>query len=796
MKFVKVALDLPVFKFYTYKSLQDGDVDPVPGMRVLVPVRNKLMTGMIVDSSDQPPRDTGEEDLKSIEDILDDSPLIPGPLLELLLWASEFYVYPPGQVIFSTVPAGLKVSTSSYVYPGERFEELRYLDEALYELLKETKKVKFARLIREGYSYYRISTLINRGFLGREEIRKRERNKVSFYRLLGDRVDGAPSGLVEKRIVEFLRNRDWVSYRELRRNVKSVGRKHLEKLVAKGILEEKVDFHYDSLLWRNGGEGTPVIDLSPFQKRALDEIRGAFSSGMHVLLRGYTGSGKTVIYAELIREILDQGRSAILLVPEISLTPQMVNFFTSLFGDRVAVLHSGLTESERFSEYMAIRNGEKRLIIGVRSAVFAPVRNLGLIIVDEEHEGTYKQEDGFIYHARSVAYKRAEIEHAGLLLGSATPSMESYSAARKGRLYLVELKERFGNSQLPVTRVVDMRGEQLHLSLFSSVMIEEIRDRLKKREQSLLFLNRRGFAPTMICKDCGHVVKCPNCDVPLVFHRSMDKLVCHYCDYKMDVPVSCPSCGSYNLKELGSGTERVEESVKLLFPEAKVERLDRDTMTSRRKYEEIIRRMERGEIDILIGTQMITKGLHFRKVTLSGILLADQTLFMPDFRAVERTYQLITQITGRSGRDSPGGTAVVQTFNPDHYVFEFLGEEHYEEFYEREIEMRRLGRYPPFARLLLFLLSAPTERDAEIYANTLAGRLRQIREEEDLQFQIVGPGPNPIFFLKKRYRYNILLKAPLYKPLQRVGRLIFEEKDRLFPRTVKVKISLDPYSFI
>ena len=791
----KVALDIPVFRFFSYKVPAELSDIIAPGCRVLVPVRNRVETGIVVSLNYNNP-ESKDLEFKEIEEILDEEPLIPQPLLNLLIWVSDFYIYPPGQVISSVFPRALRINTGAYIYPGSRFEELKYLNQELYLLLKQKKRLRLSYLKKEfKIGHLHLLRWVARGFLDRQDKRIEKKKKVEFYRLIKIPDDYNP-GRVEKRIVNFLKGKGWVARKEISKVVPSARKNHFSSLLERGVVDRKEDYFIEDLLWGREKEFTTFFSFSDVQKEAFEKIKEKFSQFRAVLLHGYTGSGKTVIYAELIKEYLSAGKGAILLVPEIALTPQLVNFFATIFGENVAVLHSGLTESERFSEFMKIRRGEKRVVVGVRSAVFAPIPDLGIIIMDEEHENTYKQEEGFIYHARNVAYKRAEFENAHFLLASATPSVETYYAAEKGKIGRVELFERYGKRGLPELKIIDLRDKKPSFGIFSDELVTLVRERLQKKEQSILFLNRRGFAPVIICEKCGEVIKCPNCDVPMVYHHRTGKLVCHYCNYSTDVPAACPRCGSHSLKEIGAGTERVEDVAKLLFPSATIKRLDRDTVSSRRKFDEIIENMEDGSIDVLIGTQMVTKGLHFENVTLSGVILAEQTLSIPDFRAGERTYQLISQIIGRSGRGEKKGVSVVQTYYPEHFVLQNVGEENYKNFFETELSFRKEGLYPPFSRLLLFLLSASTPESAEKNIKVLYHQLLKIREESGKNFQILGPSRNPIFFLRRRYRYNLLLKAWKYEVLNYIGKKVFEEKKKLLGSNVSLKIDIDPYVFI
>src|SRR5205809_1178337 len=558
---------------------------------------------------------------------------------------------------------------------------------------------------------------------------------------------------------------------------------------------------------------TSNLVLSEEQTRALNEITQALDSPENarpILLHGVTGSGKTEIYLQAIRAALERARTAIVLVPEISLTPQTVERFKGRFAeaqDAVAVLHSHLSEGERHDEWHKIHSGRARIVIGARSAVFAPLKNLGLIVVDEEHETTYKQEEAPRYHARDVAVVRAKIEKCVVVLGSATPSLESYHNAAIGKYRLVTLTQRVDQNQMPLMRVVDLRQERRKAkkaTILSEKLSQAIADRLEKREQTILFLNRRGFSTSVLCSNCGEARNCPNCSVALTFHQHFlqgtsgrrgetmsGRLSCHLCGHTAAVPKKCPACGQDALIYYGFGTEKVESTVAQIFPKAVVRRMDADSMTRKEAYRETLRNFRTGKIDILVGTQMIAKGLHFPNVTLVGIINADLALHLPDFRAGERTFQLLTQVAGRAGRGETPGEVFVQTYTPFSPSIQFARHHDFAGYFQQELEFRERCDFPPFKHAVLITVHSAHQERGTFSAETLRRKLREALPEE---FMVAEAAPAPMEKLSGQYRFHILLRGGA---IMRLSRLIRETLDKLpMPEDVAVAVDVDPYQLL
>ncbi len=613
----------------------------------------------------------------------------------------------------------------------------------------------------------------------------------------------------QEKIVALLEERGPLSLSEVMTAVPTT-RPTIQRLIAQNVLiEERVRRERDP----HSGEpvvGTRPLELNPEQRAVFVQVREALhgvvsgsdnadNAAKPFLLHGITGSGKTEIYLQAMAEALALGGGAIVLVPEISLTPQTVERFRARFsavssGERVAVLHSNLSEGERHDEWHAIRDGRARIVIGARSAVFAPVRNLRLIVVDEEHEHSYKQEESPRYHARDVAVMRGKLEGCVVLLGSATPSLESYRNAQLGRYQLLELTRRATEFCLPVVRVVDMRmqasAKRSGSGIISQPLREAILSRLEKREQTILFLNRRGYATSLVCERCGRVEECPNCSVALTFHRSADRLLCHICGHAAKAPAKCliPECGNPAIRFSGLGTERVEEVLGVCFPKATIRRMDSDTLRRKNEFREILAAFRVGKIDILLGTQMIAKGLDFPNVTLVGIINADLGLHLPDFRAGERTFQLLTQVAGRAGRGDVEGEVVVQSFTPFHPAIQFARRHDFQGFYEQEIEFRRQLDYPPFARIALVTVKGRNEEKVRFCADKVAQEL--IRRTPSLTVRFSGPAPAPLTRAETFYRFQIMLRTPHMTRL--TAKLARFEEEFPLPEGVDFSLDVDP----
>ena len=514
------------------------------------------------------------------------------------------------------------------------------------------------------------------------------------------------------------------------------------------------------------------------------------------LLEGITGSGKTEVYLQSIAQVIEAGKSAIMLVPEIALTPQMVERFKSRLGDAVAVLHSALSQGERYDEWRKIERGEAKVVVGARSAIFAPLQDIGLIIVDEEHEATYKQEETPRYHARDLAIWRGKYHHCPVVLGSATPSLESRARAQKNVYTLLRLRERANpEANLPTVDIVDMKAEYSHKNPgnFSQVLKEKIADRLAKDEQIVLLLNRRGYSSFVMCRDCGHVVDCPNCDISLTLHMDVKRLRCHYCGHEEAIPQKCPECGSRKIRYYGTGTQKVQEELQGLFPEAKILRMDVDTTRKKGAHERILRAFGEKKAQILLGTQMIAKGLDFPDITLVGVLNADTALNLPDFRASERTFQLLTQVSGRAGRAQKAGEVLIQTFNPEHYAIQLAQRQDYEAFYQQEMFIRHQSGYPPYYFTVKITVSHEEEQKA---AQKIFALTNELSKQLSPQTIFLGPTPGNVARVKNRYYYQLILKYKKEPRLQGALEQILVASQQDLRQGLLVSMDNEPMNFI
>jgi primosomal protein N' (replication factor Y) len=546
-------------------------------------------------------------------------------------------------------------------------------------------------------------------------------------------------------------------------------------------------------------------ELQPYPKPELTRDQEAVLSkilkGIHskrfspFLIHGVTGSGKTEIYLRSIEEVLNQGRESIVLVPEISLTPQLLSRFKDRFGENLALLHSGLGNGERYDQWRKIWKGEVKIALGARSAIFAPFKNLGMIIVDEEHDPSYKQEEKLKYHARDLAVVRAKQFEATLLLGSATPSLESFYNAERGKFNLLSLPERIEGKPLPRVELVDMKRKE---GLISEKVRIALQKNIEDKKQSLLFLNRRGFANFILCPECGFTLKCPNCSVTLTYHLRDYSLQCHYCDYRIKAPGDCPQCGGHRLQGMGIGTERLEEEIRALFPKTEVGRMDRDTTSRKRSHYQILKKLEAGKIDILVGTQMIVKGHDFPNVTFVGVVSADTSLHFPDFRSSERTFQLLTQVAGRAGRGETFGEVLIQTFNPDHYSIVKAKDHDFIGFYQEEMEFRKALEYPPFSRLINFRLVGNSEKKTKMIAEEM-GRIAQslLRKGFRKGIEILGPSTAPFAKMRGKFRWQMLAKGKSPQLLHKFAEeLPLRLEAHLKGKGVNLDIDVDPISIL
>ena len=545
-------------------------------------------------------------------------------------------------------------------------------------------------------------------------------------------------------------------------------------------------------------EKTTALSLNAEQQVAVETILQSVQEqqSQTYLLEGITGSGKTEVYLQVIAEVLNQGKTAIMLVPEISLTPQMVQRFKSRFGEHVAVMHSGLSQGEKYDEWRKIERGEAEVVVGARSAIFAPIENIGVIIIDEEHEASYKQEETPRYHARDLAIWRSEYHHCPVVLGSATPSLESRARAQKNVYQRLRLTQRANQAAtLPTIDVVDMRQEveNGNVSSFSMSLQEKLQERLEKNEQSVLLLNRRGYSSFVMCRDCGYVLPCPNCDISLTLHMDSKTMKCHYCGHEERIPYRCPNCGQDKIRYYGTGTQKVEEELQTLLPDSRILRMDVDTTRRKGAHEKILRTFGEGQADILLGTQMIAKGLDFPNATLVGVLNADTALNLPDFRSSERTFQLLTQVSGRAGRAEKPGEVIIQSFNPEHYAIQLAKAQDYEDFYTKEMYIRHRGDYPPYYFTVQITASHPEENEAAKQMFQIATKLKQGLSPQAI---LLGPTPNAIMRVNNRYFYQVIIKYKQEPMLQPLLKEILTDTQRATARGLKLSIDAEPMNFI
>lgn len=595
-----------------------------------------------------------------------------------------------------------------------------------------------------------------------------------------------PEGYIE--IINFLKENSGKYTKSELINVNSISQYKLNKLIEKGLLvvEEETVFRYNNRTYNIDCEK----ELTFEQKHVLDEYNN--SSNNLFLLKGVTGSGKTEVYMRMVEEVLQKNQSAIVLVPEISLTPQMIERFKGRFGRNVALFHSKLSDGERFDEWFRVKAGKAKLVVGARSAIFLPVKNLGLIIIDEEHENTYKSEQNPKYQTKEVAEFLSEQKGCRVVLGSATPTIETYYRALIGDLELLELNSRVDGKDMPPMKVVDMRNELRsgNISLFSRELFKEMQEKLSRKEQIILFLNRRGFSTFVSCRSCGYVFKCEECDISMTYHRS-GLLVCHYCGKTKRAPQKCPKCDSKYVKFFGAGTQRVEEEVKKYFKDARVLRMDVDTTRSKDAYENIYNTFKEGKADILIGTQMISKGLDFKNVTLVGVLAADMSINIPDYRAAERTFQIITQVAGRAGRGEKQGEVIIQTYTPEHYSLEYAVNYDYEGFYEKEFTVRALMKYPPFGKILLINGISKKEDLLKNFMHKISNVIKPLVEKE-IDVDILGPIPCLVAKVKENYRWQIVIKGEFESEFaKKIKELLYDENKNVY-NDIRISMDINP----
>ena len=596
-----------------------------------------------------------------------------------------------------------------------------------------------------------------------------------------------------EQIYDFVKLNDGVYNKNILNKKFGFSLSSINTLIKHGFLIQKnqVVNRYNEKMYRNYDEKILNGDQSLALYRILNSNRKLF------LIHGVTGSGKTEIYMHLVKKLMEKDKDSIILVPEISLTPQMVERFKGRFGKNIAVFHSKLSDGERFDEWMRVKRGEVKVAIGARSAVFLPFHNLGSIIIDEEHESSYKSDSNPKYNARDIAELRCMNEGCKIILGSATPSLETYYKSKNKIIDLISIKERIEGASMPEVKIVDMREELMsgNKSIFSKELFEDISTRLEKKEQIILFLNRRGFSTFVSCRECGYVFKCKNCDISLTYHNRDSSLRCHYCGASMRIPKQCPKCNSKYVKYFGAGTEKVEKAIKKYFPEVQTLRMDLDTTRTKNSYENIYNTFKKGEADILIGTQMIAKGLDFENVTLVGVLAADMSLNLPDYRSGEKTFQLITQVSGRAGRGKKAGKVLIQSYNPENYSITSAAKSDYEGFYNKEIKIRKDMNYPPFSKILLINLSSKYENKLIKNTHKIGIILKNIVAKYD-NLNMLGPCPSPLSKIKEMYRWQIILKGNVTGDIMKeIQKIVYTSLEQVY-NDIRVSIDINPNSLL
>lgn len=741
-QFAEVAVPLHVYQTFTYRLRPEQSTDAEVGARLVVPLGRNLVTSYIVSLTDELPANLNEIDIKDAQALVDSEPVCSPEILQLARWVADYYACPLGEVIKAALPPGMTPKSRS----GSKFV-----------------KPKLRR----------------------------------FVRLLANSAEQKLTD-TQRRVLSVLESNGTMSLQSLL-NTADVSASTVTSLEKKALLEIYDDAIRRDPLAETLGVSDAEHTLTAAQSSVLTQIEQQMGSGAYsaFLLHGVTGSGKTEIYMRAMNKALSLGRSSMMLVPEIALTPVFSRRLRARFGDQVAIFHSSLQKGERFDEWTRVRNGEARVVIGTRSAVFAPVKNLGLIVVDEEHESSYRQQESPYYNARDVAIVRAQKESATVVLGSATPSLESFHNARKGKYHFVSLPQRIGARPMAEAKIIDMRNVFVRHGkprVFSDELLEAIRETRERGEQSIILLNRRGYSSFILCRSCGETIQCPNCDVTLTYHRSERVIVCHYCNHREAVPRVCPSCGKKYIYYVGEGTEQLEEMLRLLFPALRVARIDRDTTARRKVFEQSLADFSAGRIDTLVGTQMLAKGHDFPNVTLVGVVSVDAGLALPDFRSAERTFQLITQVAGRAGRGDRPGRVLIQTYHPYHYALRHACAQDYEGFYDEELRYRQNHSYPPFVALASLLVHGPDLGKVRNDSLELRKQLDLVNQER--KCRVLGPAPAPLSRLKGEHRFQLLIKSRSRRELREVADAAMRAVAESGVNLRSINLEIDPVSIM
>lgn len=786
-EYIKVAISGPGKKSFTY-TIPPNEADLNGGQRLLVPFGNRRKVGFYLGKTNQP---TGFK-AKPIIRKLDELTLFSKELFDFCLWMSDYYFANPADSLLSALPS---------IYRNAHKPDLFWTDDE--NIITDESKLK--DIFKPGYkiSPATIAMIKDRGKAQLQKLLKENlivekwpesllepKRQKTGYKVISltkwseyfDKNKFKPEYYEDAKTARQLKDLGWTDYQ-------------IQKALYNSIIEPVYfDLSSLSLDYIKPKKDLHHIELNRQQQNVVDTVSAELENGFKpFLLHGVTGSGKTIVYCHICQKVLSQNNTALILTPEIALTSTTLAYFRGFFGDRVTILHSAMTERERLESYQGIKKGKYKIVVGPRSAIFAPLENLGLIVVDEEHDGSYKQDDPSPrFHGRNSAVMRAKINKIPILLGSASPSFESYYNAVNNRYQLLELTERPGGAVMPQIKIVDMKTERIRgdLPFLSFSLKKDVEERLKNNEQVILYLNRRGHSSQLKCTACGKVAECPNCQVKLTYHKTGQKLSCHYCGHTSDNISNCAHCGQNELLFLGAGTQKVEESLPRLFEGAIGVRLDSDTAAGRNKAYEILHNFAEKKSNLLLGTQMVTKGLDLPDVTLVGVLSADSNLDLPDFRADEKAFSKLLQVSGRSGRAEKKGEVIIQTFMPENKVIIDAAAQDFKSFYKREIESRKSLVYPPFSRIINFIFSSEDEKLLETSALKYQKQLKQILDEADIKYQLLGPAPCPMYFLRKKYRRHLFIKS---NQTVKIVRLLtdWEAAQSNFKLNSKVRLNID-----
>jgi primosomal protein N' (replication factor Y) len=806
---LEVAVALPVYHTFTYS------VPPflIPfieaGKRVLVPFGQRRITGYIMGSATE----TEPAEIKHILDVLDQESLFPSSMIPFYQWIADYYKHPIGDVIKNALPGGLTLydyAALSITAEGKtalRGKILTSLQRAVLQLL-ESGPCRLKHLndkLGRNVPGALLQALQRSGWIAKTRELKGASTQTRTESLIALGRSDAPMDRLSKarkRIIEILDQQGEISMPDLKKQIPGAARlvRALEKDGYLTIQQRRV---YRDPFGETIRADT-ALELNVEQQGVVARVTDRLGQGFATfLLRGVTGSGKTEVYMQIAAEVINRRQSVLVLVPEIALITQMERRFRARFGERIAVLHSGLSAGERFDQWSLILQGKAQIAIGARSAIFAPFPAVGLVIVDEEHDASYKQENNLRYNARDLAVVRAKQNDCLALLGSATPSIQSYYNARAGKFIEVNLKKRIEQRSLPDIKIVDLRESMGYRGIRRFITPElqrSMKETLDRKEQILLFINRRGFANFALCQSCGQALRCKNCDISLTYHHKANALRCHYCGFSRGATNNCDSCGSSQIKKIGLGTEKIEATVKEMFPQARVARMDRDTTTRKGSIFKLLKGLKDQSIDILVGTQMVAKGHDFPNITLVGIICADLSLSFPDFRAGERTFQLIAQVAGRAGRGASPGRVILQTYNPDHFSISAAKDQNYTGFYQQEIQFRRTLKYPPFSRMIQLKISGMDPQLTHDHATRLGNLCLALKTTNVSVYDsvdVLGPIESALARIARRYRWQILLKGTRVKYLhQFVGRLMTDHPTVFNNRRVRVVVDVDPVSLL